>query len=292
MARVYEWRGNRLLLGVLVLAHVVVISHQVDGGGGLSLLERGVFSLLSPLQRGTGACVRAVSAAWAGYVDLRRVRDENQQLHGRVRELETSLQERQAQATEAARLRQLLGLRSILPLDALVAEVVAREGLPWYRVVVINKGSSDGVELNAAVISPTGIVGRVIERGPHAARVQLLLDRDSGVGALIERTRVAGVVSGQVGSAEGVAGALVGELSMKYVPAAADVVESDLVVTSGSDRIFPKGLAVGRVRSVGLGSGLFKEVVITPSARFDRLEEILVLRGVAPEPLPMPETVK
>src|SRR6185436_18975121 len=195
MARVDEWRGNRPLLAALILAHVVVISRQVDGGGGLSLLERGVFMLLSPFQRAAGACVHAAGAAWSGYLDLRRVHDENQQLQARVRELETSLQERQSQTAEAARLRQLLGLRSILPLDALAAEVVAREGLPWYRVIVINRGSGDGVELNAAVISPTGIVGRVIERGPHAARVQLLLDRDSAVGAVIERTRVAGVVS-------------------------------------------------------------------------------------------------
>ena len=291
MARVDEWRGNRLLLGALVLAHVVVISHQVDGGGGLSLLERGVFSLLSPLQRGAGACVRAVSDAWSGYLDLRRVRGENLQLRDHVSDLETALQERQSRATEAGRLRQLLELRSILPLDTLAAEVVAREGLPWYRVVVIDKGSADGVELNAPVISPTGIVGRVIERGPNAARVQLLLDRDSGVGALIERTRVAGVVTGQVRSAEG-AQDPVGELALKYVPASADVVENDLVVTSGSERIFPKGLVVGRVRSVGLGAGLFKEIRVTPSARFDRLEEVLVLRGSAPEPLLTPEKVR
>jgi rod shape-determining protein MreC len=292
MARVDEWRGNRPLLAALILAHVVVISRQVDGGGGLSLLERGVFTLLSPFQRAAGACVRAVGAAWSGYLDLRRVHGENQQLQARVRELETALQERQSQTAEAARLRQLLGLRSILPLDALAAEVVAREGLPWYRVIVINRGSGDGVELNAPVISPTGIVGRVIERGPHAARVQLLLDRDSAVGAVIERTRVAGVVSGQVGSAEGAGGPPLGELAMKYVPATSDVVENDLVVTSGSERIFPKGLAVGRVLSVGVGAGLFKEILVAPAARFDRLEELLVLRGPAADALLTPEKVK
>jgi rod shape-determining protein MreC len=292
MARVDEWRGNRPLLAALILAHVVVISRQVDGGGGLSLLERGVFTLLSPLQRAAGACVHAVGTAWSGYLDLRRVHDENLQLQGRVRELETALQERQSQTAEAARLRQLLGLRSILPLDALAAEVVAREGLPWYRVIVISRGSGDGVELNAPVISPTGIVGRVIERGPHAARVQLLLDRDSAVGAVIERTRVAGVVSGQVGSAEGAAGPPLGELAMKYVPATSDVVENDLVVTSGSERIFPKGLVVGRVLSVGVGAGLFKEILVAPAARFDRLEELLVLRGPAADAMLTPEKVK
>lgn len=292
MSRVHEGRSNRLLLGALVLAHLVAISHQVDGGGGVSLLERALFALLSPFQRTAAAAVRGASGAWSGYLDLRGVRDENRRLQERLRALETALQERQPQVADAARLRQVLELRQILPLETLVAEVVARDGQPWFRVIVLNKGKDDGVNLNAPVISPTGIVGRVIFVGPHAARVQLLLDRDSGVGALVERTRVAGVVSGQVGSPDGSPGAMPNELVMKYVPVAADVAENDLVVTSGSERIFPKGLVIGRVRSVGVGAGLFKEVRVTPSSRFDRLEEVLVERGFARDPLETPEAVR
>jgi rod shape-determining protein MreC len=103
---------------------------------------------------------------------------------------------------------------------------------------------------------------------------------------------VAGVVSGQVGSPDGSPGATPNELVMKYVPVAADVAENDLVVSSGSERIFPKGLVIGRVRSVGVGAGLFKEVRVTPSSRFDRLEEVLVERGFAREPLATPEAVR
>jgi rod shape-determining protein MreC len=292
MARVQEGRGHRILLGVLVLAHLVAISHQVDGGAGVSLLERGVFTLLSPLQRAAAALVDGVDAAWSGYLDLRGVRDENRLLRARVGGLEAALQERRTLAAEAERLRRLLELREVLPLATVAAEVVARDSMPWYRVIVINKGRQDGVALNAPVISATGVVGRVIELGPRASRVQLLLDRDSGVGALVERSRAAGVVAGQIGSPDANPGAAPSELVMKYVPATADVVEQDLVVSSGSDRIFPKGLAIGRVRSVGLGAGLFKEIRIVPAASFDRLEEVLVLRDAAREPLETPETVK
>lgn len=291
MARVQEGRGNRILLGVLVLAHVVVISHQVDGGSGVSLLEHGLFALLSPLQRVASAAVGGVGAVWSGYLDLRGVRDENRRLSERLQGLETALQERQARAAEAGRLRQLLELRQILPLATVAAEVVARDGMPWYRVIVINKGEQDGVALNAPVISATGIVGRVIHLGPRAARVQLLLDRDSGIGALVERTRVAGVVAGQVGSPDANPGAAPSELVMRYVPAAADVVEQDLVVSSGSERIFPKGLVIGRVRAVSVGT-MFKEIRIVPSTSFDRLEEVLVLREPAGDALETPETVK
>lgn len=292
MAGADQPRHNRMLLGVLVLAHLVVISHQVDGGGGVSLLQRGLLTLLSPLQRAGGAAVRGVGAAWSGYVDLRGAREQNRRLLERVQELELALQERQARAGEAERLRQLLELREILPLDTLAAEVVAVDGQPWFRVIVLNKGRDDGVGLNAPVISPTGVVGRVIAVGPRAARVQLLLDRESGVGALLERTRVAGVVSGQVGWPDGSPGPAPSELLMKYVPASAEVAEQDLVVTSGAERIFPKGLAIGRVRAVGVGAGLFKEIRIVPSARFDRLEQVLVLRGPLHAELSTPETVR
>jgi rod shape-determining protein MreC len=167
----------------------------------------------------------------------------------------------------------------VLPLQTLVAEVIARDGVPWFRTVTIDKGSQQGVVLNAPVISPNGVVGRVIRLGPDAAVVQLLLDQESGVGVRIERSRVTGVVAGQVDSA----GQLTGDLLMKYVPMLADVVEGDLVITSGLDRIHPAGLVVGRVRQVTLGTGLFKEILVAPSARFDKLEEVLVVRTPLPD---------
>ncbi len=276
MAAVLDARRSRFLLVGLVLLHLVAISHQVDGGGGASLLQRAIFGVLSPLQNAVSAVVRGIAGAWTGYVNLRGTREENGRLAERVRALETLLQERAHQAREADRLRELLGLREILPLDTVVAEVVTRDGLPWYRTITIDKGSEDGLVLEAPVISPTGVVGRIIALGPRAAKVQLLQDRDSGAGVLIERSRVTGVVSGQVGFSDTGSSDLV----MKYVRDLADVVAGDVVVTSGQDRVYPKGLVVGRVRSVGKGSGLFKEILVEPSARFDQVEEVLVVKKV------------
>jgi rod shape-determining protein MreC len=135
------------------------------------------------------------------------------------------------------------------------------------------------VALNAAVISPTGVVGRVIRLGPQAATVQLLLDQQAGVGVRIERSRITGVVSGQIGF--GNEGS--GDLLLKWVPVLADVVVGDAVVTSGLDRLYPRGLMVGRVRAIHTGNGLFKEIRVQPSARFDELEEVLVLRTPLPD---------
>src|SRR5262245_38351209 len=259
MARVIETQRSRLLLGALVFAHLIAISRQVDSGG-VSLLERLVFMLLSPVQRAFSGTLHGVSGAWSAYVDLRGVHAENIQLRERMRGLETEIQKRQQLADEAARLREVLALKQILPVETVAAEVTSRDVMPWFRTMVVNKGQDDGVSLNAAVLSPTGVVGRVISLGRREAKVQILLDRDAGVGVLIERTRVTGVVSGQ----SGVSDAGSGDLVMKYVSTLADVAPGDVVVTSGLDNLLPKGLVVGRVRSVLPGSGLFKEILVAP----------------------------
>jgi rod shape-determining protein MreC len=283
ISRITDARRSRLLLAGLVVAHLVVISRQVDDGGGTSLLNRAVYATLSPLQAAVSAGVRGIRGVWFSYVDLRHVRGENAELQGRLREAETRLMERQRDAEEAARLRELMELRRILPYDTLVAQVIVRDAMQWFRILKIDKGSNQGVTRDAAVISPNGVVGRVIRVGPNAAQVQLLLDQQSGVGARIERSRVTGVVSGQVSRQTATPDASAGDLVMKFVPMLADVVEGDVVVSSGLEGLFPPGLVIGRVRTVVRGSGLFKEVRVAASADFDRLEEVLVVRTPPPD---------
>ncbi len=287
MTVVVSARRSRLILLGLVLLHLAVISHQVDGGTGVSLLQRLVLAVLTPIQHGVEAVVSGVAEAWQGYGFHRETYRENRRLIARVRALEIELQTQSHRARDAARLRELLDIRRALPLDTLPAQVVAREGVPWFRSLTIDRGEASGVTLDAPGLSPTGVVGRVFATGPHAARVQVLLDRDSGAGVLLERSRVQGVVTGQVAGP----GSGDSDLLLKYVPERADVVVGDLVVTSGTDRIYPKGLLVGRVRFVGEGSGLFRDIRVEPSARFDRLEEVLVVRQT-PESLETPRSVQ
>lgn len=278
MARVIETRKTRLLLVGLVLAHLVAISKQVERGG-QSLLTGGFFALVAPLQAAITGAIRGLSGGWSGYVDLRRVHQENGRLQERLAVMERHLQEKDELAREAERLREILQLRKELPLDTVAAEIIAREGAPWSRTITLDKGSADGVRLNAAVISATGVVGRVIALGPNASRVQLILDGQAGVGVRIERSRVTGILVGQPGVTTGAATDLV----MKYVPSLADVVVGDVVVTSGLDRLYPAGLVVGRVRSVTRSTGLFKEILVTPSAQFNTVEEVMVVRTPLPD---------
>ncbi len=281
MALAIAVHKSRFLLVGLVVLHLAAISHQVDAGGGVSVLQRAVFSLLSPVETAFSGATRGVISAWRGWIDLRQVHQTNERLEERVRYLETLLQERQHQAREADRLRDVLAMRQTLPLETIAAEVVTRDGMPWFRTLTLDRGRDAGVTLEAAVISPAGVLGRVVALGPAAAKVQLLRDRESGAGVVIERSRVAGVVSGQLGFADSGANDLV----MKYVPGLADVVVGDVLVTSGMDRIYPKGLVVGTVRVVGPGSGLFKEILVTPAAEPDRVEEVLVVKRTGTVPV-------
>jgi rod shape-determining protein MreC len=271
-----ERRGTLLLVG-LILLHLVAISHQVDRGG-VSLLETIVFAAVSPVQNVVAGGVHGVKNAWFGYVDLRHVRAENTRLRERNRDLEVALQEKEHLAGEAARLRQIAGLQQLLPMETIVAQVVARDGMPWFRVLTINRGSADGVALDAPVLAPTGVVGRIIGVGGHAAKVQLLLDRHAGVQVQVVRndvTLATGVTEGLVGLADSSSRDLV----LKYVPSLADVAVGDKVLTAGLDQIYPKGLTVGRVSGLGSADGLFKEIYVTPSAQFDQIEEVLVVKS-------------
>jgi rod shape-determining protein MreC len=278
MASVIETRKSRLLLVGLVLAHLVAISKQVERGG-QSLLGQGLFAFVAPIQAAITGTIRGIGGGWSGYVDLRRVYEQNRALQERVRVLEKQLQDRQEQAQEAERLREMLQLRKELPLQILAAEVIVREGVPWSRTITVDKGAAEGVRLNAAVISATGVVGRVIAVGSHASRVQLILDGQAGVGVRIERSRVTGILVGQPGMPT----AATTDLVLKYVPSLADVVVGDVVVTSGLDHLYPAGLVVGRVRSAARGTGLFKEILVTPSAQFNTLEEVMVVRTPLPD---------
>jgi rod shape-determining protein MreC len=133
--------------------------------------------------------------------------------------------------------------------------------------VTIDKGTSDRLQTDMAVISPSGVVGRVILPSPRASKVQLLVDRNAAAGAAIQRSRAQGVVVG-LGT---------DELRLDYVPGTADVKPGDLVVTSGIDGIYPKGFVIGTVETVERGAGPYHEIRVRPAVDFARLEEVLIV---------------
>lgn len=264
---------------VVTLGHILLISAQVQSQSGGRLLETAIFSAFSEVQRGTGGLIGSVRNIWSRYVALRGLRAENDALRDQLAELQVKLQQEHALAQRTARLQQLLDLRSRVVLPTLAADVIGGDASPGLHTVTINKGEADGVRANFAVISPQGVVGRVLDRpAARAARVQLLISRNAGAGVMIERSRAGGVV---VGGGEDP------PLLMEYVSNLADVKVGDMVVTAGTDGIYPKGYPVGRVESVERGAGLYRRISVRPVVDFSSIEEVLVvMASPAPEGQP------
>lgn len=260
-----------LVLAGAVVLHVILISAQVSTTAGIPIIQVLTFGVFAEVQRGTMTGIDRVRGLWSGYVALRDVQIENEQLKRELQTMQVRLQEERAQARRTDSLRQLLELRERSGLETVAAEVIAGPATLEFRDMTIDKGSSDGVGRDMAVISPAGVVGRVILPSPRASRVQMLIDRNAAAGAMIERTRVQGIVIGQ-GEA----------LRMEYVPGTADVKPGDLVVTSGIDRIYPKGFVIGTVDVVDRGPGTYHDLTVRPSVDFSRLEEVLVVTTPPP----------
>ena len=256
------------LLTAAVVLHIGLISAQVNTAAGLPLIESITFGAFAEVQRLTMTVVQTTHGIWTGYVALGAVERENVVLREELRSLRVQLQQERAQAQRTEGLRQLLELRTRAGLETTAAEVIAGAASPEFRTMTIDKGSTDGLAPDMAVVSPAGVVGRVILTSYRASKVQLLIDRNAAAGALIERTRVQGVV---VGHGDGT-------LQMEYVRGTADVKPGDLVVTSGIDGIYPKGFVIGTVAGIDdRGAGSFPMIIVRPAADFTRIEEVLVV---------------
>jgi len=267
MARLLAERKPYLLLLILLTFNLALMSSRIKSAGQRSILEEAILGVVSPFLKAASWVGQGVSGTWSEYVDLRGVRRENQRLSERVDALALKAQEAEEERQELGRLRELLDLRDSVPWTTLAARVIARGVDGSARTVTLDRGSHDGVRLNQPVLTPRGIVGRVIETAPGTSKVQTVLDPNSGAAGLIQRTRVQGMVVGE------------GERAcrMEYVSDLSNVEVGDVIVTSGLDQIYPKGYTIGVVESIGEGEGLTKLVMLRPEVDFRRLEEVLVV---------------
>ena len=265
-------RSGYLFLAV-VLAHVLLISAQVNSRSGVPVLEAVTFGVFSEIQRTVSGGFSGVRNVWNGYVGLRHVKRENDELKRRLVVAEVTLQQQSAMADRARGLAQLLELRDSLSLRTVAAEIIGAGATPDFRTLTIDKGTRDGLRPDMAVISPAGIAGRVVIPSARSAKVQLLVDLNAAAGAIVARTRAQGVVVGVGGD----------RLRMDYVSDVSDVIVGDLVVSSGIDGIYPKGFVIGRVESIERGGGAYRRIMVHPAVDFSSLEEVLdVVTPTAP----------
>ncbi len=259
-------RPLRLLAGV-VLAQILLLAFQIKREHDVRLIRYWAVEVTSPAERaGTWIFSRA-GGFWSGYVALHNARAENQSLRAELGRLRLRNAELESQTAEAQRLAILLDFREAHPeAPMLAAQVIGASADPVSHTLFINRGERDRVRRNMAVITPDGVVGKIMELFPSTAQVLLINDRDSGVGVLFADTRTHGVVKGSGDALP----------RMEYVVNTEKVRVGETILTSGEDRIFPKGLLVGAVADAAPGNP-FQTIHVEPAVRLDRLEDVLVL---------------
>jgi rod shape-determining protein MreC len=264
-----------LLASVLVVCLVLLTVQSRGSGTGrpadlLSFLTTPPQMVLAKLHRG------AVTL-WREYVDWKSAHRDNVSLRSENERLRLQALRVLETQQENERLRRMLALRERLPLRTLTGEIIGREAGGWVRSITVNRGRGDGLTSQMAVIVPDGLVGRIVRVQPGVSVVQLLNDPASTVGAVVQRTRTAGLVEGEPG----------GAIRFKFMARdGASITRGDLIVTSGHGNVFPKGLPVGRVVAVeDKGSALFHFAILAPAVDFGRLEEVLVLTEQTPQDL-------
>lgn len=274
---------NALVLIVVLVAQLLALAVQArrpaaDGAdrASVSLFRYAVVMVVTPperLVRDTGLWFRSV---WYGYIDLVHVRRQNAGLQQEVARLRLEQAAMAQDAAQGERLQQMLGFREHYINKTLPAQVIGTGGADQSQVLYIDKGSADGLQQDMPVITADGIVGKVKDVFPHTSQVLLVTDPTSGVGVILQATRIRGILKGRAW----------GQLQVADISPDARVKAGEPIVTSGGDQIFPRGLPVGTVEKVvpDPDHDPLVDVLVKPAAKLSQLEEVLVVTNLSDAP--------
>lgn len=230
--------------------------------------EQLIIEITTPLQKLINQTANITEEFWLSYFHLVGVQHENEQLKRKVDTLSRKNRWFKEHLGTLGRLKELLQFKQTIDRPVLAVQVIGRDPTGWFKSVIIDKGKLAGLELSMPVVDARGVVGRIVSLSSNFAKVLLIIDQNSAVDCLVQRSRDRAMVKGSGTD----------KCKLDYVLKSSDVVTGDIAVTSGFGGVFPKGLYVGRVRSVNKSSeGLFQEIEIEPFSDFSKLEEVLVI---------------
>jgi rod shape-determining protein MreC len=260
--------AGALLLQLLLLA--VQIKKPTEQGP-VRLIRVLAIRTITPLEKGIVHSRDWFGNTWQNYIYVRGLREQNDKLQDENIRLRMEQVRMVQDASQAQRLQALLRFKEQFVSETVPAQVIGTSGSEQSRLLFIDKGLSDGIRADMAVISPTGVVGKIVRVFPGTAQVLEINDQTSGVGAILEKSRLQGILKGTAA----------GDAMVHYIMSDEKVEVGEQVLTSGGDRIFPKGMPIGTVISANPGSDLFLNIRVRPAARLDRLEEVLVITKIA-----------
>ncbi len=269
---------NPLALMAVLFIQVVALATQVkrpeggkpgSTGSGTRLIRVWTVTAFTPVEKVFVSTGRFFRNGWHNYADLRGIRKQNRELQDEVARLQLEQVRLKQDADQARRLQVLLDFKEKFISKTVAAQVIASSGTEQSRLITIDKGSNDHIKPDMPVITPDGIVGKVKEVFPLSSQVLLINDHDSGAGVILESSRLQGIVKGTS----------LGELQINDIMSDEKVESGERVITSGGDRIYPKGYSVGTVigATPDRENDPFLVIKIKPAADLNRLEEVLVI---------------
>lgn len=256
-----------LLFGSL-LTFILILLVSTVGRQQFGSSHRFALELLGPVHRFATGIVDFYRSRWQDYRALWNVREENKLLLEKLREAETANNRyREAVATNV-RLSKLLEFKETLPPPTLASRIIGRDPSFWFQTVIVDRGSSDGVEKGMPVVTIEGVVGQVLTTSPNYAKVLLAIDPNSAIDVLVQRTRARGILKGNGD----------GTYQLHYVLKNMDIQKEDRIETSELGGIFPKGLLAGTVSKVVKDRrGMFQQIEVEPAVDFNRLEDLIII---------------
>jgi rod shape-determining protein MreC len=267
-----RYRNLTILVGILFL-QVLGLAIQVKRSSeneSSRLIRIWAVNAVTPFEKGIVWVQNSSSNLWHNYFYLRGVRQENRDLKQKIEQMEIERVRLSEDANQARRLQALLGFKEQFIAKTVAAQVIGSSGSEQSSSVYIDKGSNSGLKPDMAVITGDGVVGKTLRVFQSTSQVLLINDQTSGVGALMEKSRLQGILRGTAA----------GEMVLEKVMSDEPVQPGDRVLTSGGDQIFPKGLPVGSVTKIDKaspGSELFLNIRVKPAVDLSRLEEVLVI---------------
>jgi rod shape-determining protein MreC len=258
-----------LVLAVVILLIFVVVGLRLGSPAVVSPVKYFFVDLTGYLQKGLSGPSRWGKKLWRSYLALQDVELENKALRQEVIQLQTEIGRYREALIANARFKRLLGIKEEVGTTVVTANVVGVDLAPWLATITVDQGRKDGIKPGMVVMSGAGVVGQTMESSLHFSKVLLLSDYNSAVAVLIQRNRARGIIKG----------AGKGQCYLAYVEKMVDVEVGDRIITSGTDRIFPKGLLIGKVSSVTEGSisDLFQVIAVTPAIDLKRIEEVVII---------------
>jgi rod shape-determining protein MreC len=262
-------RPTLLFIVVLSLLFVLMsVSSQTRYlGETRTMFERTVMTIFSPVPKFVNWVGGTAQDMYHGYLDMRRAVNENTDLRHKVVSLTTeNLKLRQSEG-DLRRMRSLLAYSEQFDMKTSMAQTIMQDTAGRFKSIIIDRGSSDGVEVNDAVVNASGLIGRVVLTTNDLSKVQLINDNNCAVGSLVERTRRQGVIRGNGTNV----------VQMLDIPSLADVRPGDTILSAGIDGIYPKGIPIGTIVKAEPGTSLFKTITVRPAVDFGSIEEVIVI---------------